>query len=203
MNNNLLLGTPAGFEPVEPDAPCLLIDPNGRKTYSSCVTDSPVSMAASAILSSPFRVLDVLESTSSALHSAASATCTMFSPARLFGAPRRENESVHDNESLRRVQMTKAFTQLRDGLATAETEENVAQTSPSPSKKKASPAKKKSAGARKVIEKSPKRLSKVKLEPTRRTRRTRSYRSGMYSEQSMAQKAWAGGGTARDPIKLI
>ena len=89
------------------------------------------------------------------LGGAAAAIGSMFSPARLFVAENTENEQPEperseptlDDKTARRVQMTKAFTQLRTNL----NESPAKAASParkSPARKGKSPARKASGGVR-------------------------------------------------------
>ena len=131
------------------------------------------------------------------LGGAAAAIGSMFSPARLFVAENTENEQPEPERraDLRRVQMTKAFTQLRTNL----NESPAKAASParkSPARKGKSPARKASGGVR------GKPIAKVKSEPMRRSRRSKAYKKGQLSESTMAKLAWSGAGSQRDPIVM-
>ena len=143
------------------------------------------------------------------LGGAAAAIGSMFSPARLFVAENTENEQPEpekataptaseptlDDKTARRVQMTKAFTQLRTNL----NESPAKAASParkSPARKGKSPARKASGGVR------GKQIAKVKSEPMRRSRRSKAYKKGQLSESTMAKLAWSGAGSQRDPIVM-
>ena len=137
------------------------------------------------------------------LGGAAAAIGSMFSPARLFVAENAENEQPEperaaptlDEQTARRVQMTKAFTQLRTNL----NESPAKAASParkSPARKGKSPARKASGGVR------GRPIAKVKSEPMRRSRRSKAYRKGQLSESTMAKLAWSGAGSQRDPIVM-
>ena len=131
------------------------------------------------------------------LGGAAAAIGSMFSPARLFVAENTENEQPEPERraDLRRVQMTKAFTQLRTNL----NESPAKAASParkSPARKGKSPARKASGGVR------GKQIAKVKSEPMRRSRRSKAYKKGQLSESTMAKLAWSGAGSQRDPIVM-
>ena len=137
------------------------------------------------------------------LGGAAAAIGSMFSPARLFVAENTENEQPEperseptlDDKTARRVQMTKAFTQLRTNL----NESPAKAASParkSPARKGKSPARKASGGVR------GRPIAKVKSEPMRRSRRSKAYRKGQLSESTMAKLAWSGAGSQRDPIVM-
>ena len=154
---------------------------------------------------------------------AAAAIATIFSPARIF-APYDEQEEeatapneladktaaadVLGEEVRRRVQMTKAFTALRDDIT------------PDPSPKKKSPLKAASLSSKNSVpkESSPskqkrsrasttksiavqrKSISKVKSEPMRRSRRSHAYKKGQFSEAAMTKLAWSGQGSRTSPI---
>ena len=131
------------------------------------------------------------------LGGAAAAIGSMFSPARLFVAENTENEQPEperlDGNTTRRVQMTKAFTQLRTNL-------NSPVKAASPARK--SPARKGKSPARKASGVRGKPIAKVKSEPMRRSRRSKAYKKGQLSESTMAKLAWSGAGSQRDPIVM-
>ena len=134
------------------------------------------------------------------LGGAAAAIGSMFSPARLFVAENTENEQPErseptlDGKTARRVQMTKAFTQLRTNLNSPAKAASPARKSPA--RKGKSPARKASGGVR------GKQIAKVKSEPMRRSRRSKAYKKGQLSESTMAKLAWSGAGSQRDPIVM-
>lgn len=156
---------------------------------------------------------------------AAAAIATIFSPARSLFATIDETapEKVTAPSDLadkttaaaapaaelgedvrRRVKMTKAFTALRDDITTDSSTKPLAATakfSPtrsSPSKKKKK--KKVRASKKTVVPVQRKAISKVKTEPMRRSRRSRGYKKGQYSEATMTKLAWSGQGSRSSPI---
>ena len=142
---------------------------------------------------------------------AAAAIATIFSPAhfRLFSATEEEDVEATAPNGLadkttavdlgedvrRRVQMTKAFTALREDI-TSESPHKKA----SPCTQKPSPRKVKKAGHRKSEGVQRKAITKVKSEPMRRSRRARNYKKGQYSESAMEKLAWSGQGSRASPI---
>ena len=154
---------------------------------------------------------------------AAAAIATIFSPARMFAPYEEPEEEVTAPNELadktaaadvlgedvrRRVQMTKAFTALRDDITTESSPNK-----PSPlksasassknsmgNKPSASKQKKPRASTKKTVAVQRKAISKVKSEPMRRSRRSHSYKKGQFSEAAMTKLAWSGQGSRASPI---
>jgi hypothetical protein len=186
----------------------------------SNLADVPTGYCTTAVSQSPMR--DALTSPFRLLGSSVSNVMAAFSPSKLLwnsaGVPAIEEEKGVDldDATLRRVQMTKAFTKLRDGLGAEE-------GSPAAKKKKwvAGPYRNGNQpsierhderignplaplSARKSISKSPRSSVRVKSEPMRRSRRCHSMKKGMYSEQNLQTLAWrAAGDSSKDAIVVL
>lgn len=155
---------------------------------------------------------------------AAAAIATIFSPARIFApydeqeeeAPTAPNDladktaaaDVLGDDVRRRVQMTKAFTALRDDITTDPSPtkksplKDASLSSKNSAPKKSSPSKQKRprVSTKKSVAVQRKSISKVKSEPMRRSRRSHTYKKGQFSEAAMTKLAWSGQGSRTSPI---
>ena len=122
-----------------------------------------------------------------------------------ISAPIEEDSSADDevnNKQLATASTVSVFPE-RTAKRKAAAKTNVKTRKPAASTKRVVAKKKPSRATSASATAKKKHPVKVKLEPARRSRRSKEYKKGSLSEKVLVTKAWKGSGSRDDPLVLI